>query len=172
MVFPVLGVAYFIINDWNVLKNHLISCEYMQIDPSVPYECLEERAELVLSEWKGDDDRSSAKILYDTLNEYLETIRTGNEMPLLVKIADITKAQSEMTGPYAFSGKAAWASAPQPPPRKKDTMSEFLSKRVARLVREGKMEILPGTVSETYVKRELRHDNFDSYMKKMPRWPN
>ncbi|MCL2786827.1 MAG: hypothetical protein FWD81_06395 [Methanomassiliicoccaceae archaeon] len=174
MVFPAIGAAYFIINDWEMFKNHLIGCEYMQIDPSRPYsaEFIEDRASHVLSQWNGSDDQDSVESLRRTLDVYVRMVRDGPEVPIVKKMMEIADEQKQMTEPFAFNRKASWGPMAPPEPRRKDTISETLAKKASKLIKDGKMSLQPGTVSETYVKKELRHDNFDNYLKKMPRWPN
>ena len=174
MLFPAIGVAYYIMNDWDILKSHLISCEYLQIDPSEPHtaEFIEKRSEHVLSRWGPDDDPVQTDMLRKALNEYTVTVREGLRIPIIKKIADISKTQEHITEPYAFSGKAAWGPADPPEKKRKETVSEMLSKRTSNLISKKKLSISPDTVNHEYIKREPRQDNFNDYLKRMPKWPN
>jgi hypothetical protein len=55
---------------------------------------------------------------------------------------------------------------------KATTSSGTFAERCAKLTADDRMITLPGTVSGTYVKKELGHENFDYYMSKLPRWSN
>ena len=175
LIFPAIGAAYYIMNNWDVLKSHLISCEYLQIDPAEPHteEFIEERTEQVLSQWGPGDDQEHLRTLKKTLDSYIATLKEGlNNIPIIKKIGDISKTQEHITGPYAFSCKATWGTVKPPEKKRKDTVSEILSKRTSKLISEGKLRISPDTVNHEYIKREPRQENFGDYIKRMPKWPN
>jgi len=174
LIFPAIGAAYYIMNDWDTLKSHLVSCEYLQIDPTEPHtaEFIEERSEHVLSQWGPDDDQTHREMLQRSLKEYITTLREGLQIPIIKKISNISKAQEQITEPYAFSRKAAWGIDEPPEKKRKRTVSEVLSKRTSKLIAEKKLSISPDTVNREYIKKEPRQDNFDDYLRRMPKWPN
>ena len=174
MIFPIMGVAYLIINDWKTIKYHLISCEYLQIDPSVPHgaEFIEERMGHVLSHWGEGDDPHSVKMLKETLTNYVKAVKHGLELPFITKFLNLAKTQGTITEPYSQSGKAMWGATEPPEPKIRTTVSEALAKRTSELIKDGKIDISSSTVNETYVKTEPRNDNYDDYINKKPKWPN
>ena len=171
VIYSLLALAYVIANDRDTFKNHLIACEYLQIDPAKAHDIgsIEKRTEHVLSQWNGDGGPGSP--IRTTLEKYLSLMTHGPDEPLVSKVLDTLKERKPGTGPHAFQIGSLWGDA-KPPEMTIRTPSEVFAERCAKLVKEGKLEILPGTVNDEYVKKELRHHNYDNYVNKMPKWPN
>lgn len=165
-------MAYLAKKDRDAIKHYLIGCEYMQIDPSKAHDVkfMEERAEHVLREW--DDIRSEeAEDLRTALGKYMEMM--NGKVPVTMKITEGMRTSERGAGPQAFRREPV-PDGVKPSEYYFDTLTipEQFADRCAKLISEGKLEVLPHTVSETYTKKELRHDNYDKYFSTFPKWPN
>jgi hypothetical protein len=162
-------MAVLLNNDWKAFKNHLIACEYMQIDPSVAHDTgfIEERAEHMFSQWA--DDQRSLNMLRTVLGKYIKMLKIPTETSPGTKLTDPIRWGKPGTGPHAFQTKRFWGNSR---PAFIESISEIFAKRTSRLINEGKVKVFPHTVNEKYEKKELRQDNFDHYVNRMPKWPN
>lgn len=167
------GGAYLILRtDWNVFKNYLTACEFLQIDPSEvrSIEYLRSRVQHVLSQW-NDSDGASLTLIRSTLDEFLRNMDMERpDANTYHKIMNTVFSGKEGTGPHAFKVQNMFKDQRSKPLVRPPNVS--YAERAAVFVREGKIKIYPDTVSETYVKRELRHSILDNYMNSMPKWPN
>jgi hypothetical protein len=153
-------------------RTYLIGCEYLQIDPSKAYDIafVEKRVEHVLSQWGSSDDQNDLKKLREILDKFLRIMRTGQNGQVPVSLNYLTLGFRPGTGAHAFQTNAFWGGSAPPAPAAA-TAQEMFAKRIAKLIKENKLTIQPGTVNEEYVKKELRQDNYDDYQSRMPKWP-
>jgi len=173
MPYQIIVLAYIAKMDWERVKNYLIACEYLQMDPSKVYDVdtIRQRMENVLSQWGHGDDPDDVREIRTILEKHLKMMGAGPDVPDRPGINDAVRLYQPGTGPHAFQVKTFWG-ASKPPGSYTATVPELFAKRCSNLIREGKLEILPGTVNEVYVKKGLRQDNFDNYVSKKPKWPN
>jgi hypothetical protein len=150
LVYQFIIAAYFVKKYQDHFRDHVVACEYLQIDPSKAYdiEFIRSRTHNVLSQWTDGGDPALTEEMRRTLERYLKAMSAG--------------AHGTHAAKNVFCGTVIKAMTP----------SETFAERCVKLTAEGRMRTLPGTVSETYVKKDLGHENFDYYMSKLPRWPN
>ena len=177
MVWQLFVMGYFFKADRDNLCNYLVACEYLQIDPTkaYSYEFIDERIECVLSQWNEDDGTDALTSLRSTLNKYIANMnhrRPGAAPPAGFPDHEF-KLFEPGTGPHAFRTEMFWnGKVPKNEINEFFAMSasERFAKRCCALAKEGKLKILPGTVNETYVKKELTRNNCDHCMGKEPKW--
>ncbi|MDR0778765.1 MAG: hypothetical protein LBE48_04955 [Methanomassiliicoccaceae archaeon] len=136
--------------DQKYLRDHIVSCEYLQIDPSVPHskEFIISRIRYVISQWDGGEAHTEE--IQRTLERYLKAMTAGPHTATPNGARNI------------FSGTSF-----RPP-----TPSEGCAMRCSKLIGEDRLKVLPGTVNETYVKKIPSQENFNYYTSKLPRWQN
>jgi hypothetical protein len=157
--------------DHDMVKNYLTACEYLQTDPSVAYDIasIERRTEHVLSQWDENDDPKDVEEIRTVLNRHIKMMNAGSYEGDSPVFGEYIRFNRPGKGPHSFQVGGFWGHS-DPPASYTATVPEMLAARSAKLIEQGKLKILPGTVSETYMKRELRHDNYDNYMGEAPRW--
>ena len=169
VLFILLPVIAKIEQDFN--RNYLIGSEYLQLDPTKAYdiEFIEKRAEYVLSQWGAGDDPKDIKELRCAVDNYLKIVRATPDVSSLNFLDGHVRTNQPGTGTHAFQVRAFWGNS-EPPAANTAPMPEVLAKKFSKLAENGKLRILPGTVSNEYVKKELRHDNYDNFIGKPQEW--
>ncbi|MCL2143126.1 MAG: hypothetical protein FWH44_02565 [Methanomassiliicoccaceae archaeon] len=168
-IFIAIAIAAKIARD--NLKNYLIACEYIQIDPSEAHDItfIERRVRHVLSKWGRGDDPNDVRTLRTVTDRYLSNMRHGHpDGPPPPGFTEHIKYFEPGKGPHAFQTAQFWGR--EPPENKIGNAlalpaPEKFAQNCRKLIEEGKLKILAGTVSEEYVKKELRQDNYDNYVK-------
>jgi len=169
VIFVLLPVIAKVEQDFN--KNYLIGCEYLQLDPTKAYDTdfIEERAGYVLSQWGAGDDPKDVEALRGAVDSYLKIVRATPDVNSLNFLDGHVRANQPGTGTHAFQVKKFWGHS-EPPAANTAPMPEVLAKKFSKLAENGRLKILPGTVNEEYVKKELRHDNYDNFMGRPQKW--
>ena len=169
VLFVLLPVIAKVEQDFN--KNYLIGSEYLQLDPTKAHttEFIEERAEYVLSQWGAGDDPKEVEKLRGAVDSYLKIVRATPDVSSLNFLDGHVRTNQPGTGTHAFQVRTFWGNS-KPPAANTAPMPEVLAKKFQRFAENGKLKILPGTVSDDYVKKELRHDNFDNFIGKPQKW--
>jgi len=157
--------------DW--FRNYLISCEYMQIDPSKVHdlESIRQRTEYVISQWT--DCRETLETLeatFDTLMRNVDPEHPNANLELRLR-RNIENNKERDKG-HVFRMDGLYGNFKPRPVLPMMPMHEGLAMKCALYIKQGKMTLQPGTVNETYEKKELRQDNYDNYAGKKVKWPN
>lgn len=170
MPWQIIFVAFLAKMERDTIRICLTACEYLQIDPSVAYdlEFIEKRAELALSQWNKDDDPNERRELISVVNEYLKKLRAGPDGNAL-RLDGNVRLGRPGTGTHAFQSNMFWSNS-EIPKGQTMTVPELHARKFSKLIEDGKLKILPGTVSVEYVKKRLRHENYDNYIDQEPKW--
>jgi len=169
VIFVLLPVIAKIEQDFN--RNYLIGSEYLQLDPTKAYDIgfIEKRAGYVLSQWGADDDPKDVEKLRTAAENYLKIVKATPDVSSLNFLDGHVRTNQPGTGTHAFQVRTFWGGS-EPPAANTAPMPEVLAKKFSKMAENGKLKILPGTVNDEYVKKELRHDNYDNFIGKPQKW--